>query len=92
MTYPLGGCSTQPRIDISNITIRNLNSTGGFLPPGVIRCNETNPCTNLNFENVDIRGWWEEMEWGFITEFAHGNSKNTFPDPQFGSRKTEKVF
>jgi len=41
MLYPLGGCRTQPLIDIRNIAIRNLNSNGGFLPQGVIRCNDT---------------------------------------------------
>ena len=59
MLYPLGGCETQPRIDVQNITIRDLNSTGGFLPPGVVRCNESNPCTDINFEDVNIDGWWK---------------------------------
>jgi hypothetical protein len=59
MTYPLGGCQTQPLIDVGNITIRNLTSKSGFLPPGVIRCNETNTCQGINFENVEIKGWWE---------------------------------
>ena len=63
MTYPFGGCETQPLIDVRNITIRRMNSTGGILPPGIVRCNETNPCTDINFEDVNISGWWESMDW-----------------------------
>ena len=91
MLYPLGGCRTQPRIDIRNITIRNLNSTGGFLSPGVIRCNESNPCTGINFENVNIEGWWEKMEWSFISEYSYGTVVNTHPDPKLG-KPSERVF
>ena len=81
MLYPLGGCETQPFIDVRNITLRDINSTGGFLPPGVVRCNESNPCTDMNFENVNIDGWWKEMGWGFITEYAHGTVENVTPAP-----------
>jgi hypothetical protein len=91
MTYPFGSCETQPFIDVQNITIRNLESHGGFLPPGVIRCNQTNACYDINFENVNITGWWEAMNWGFITEFAHGTAVNTYPDPQLGA-PSERVF
>ena len=92
MFYPFGGdCETQPRIDVRNITLRNLTSTGGFLPPGVIRCNETNPCKDINFENVDIRGWWEYMHWTFISEYADGNIKSAYPDPSIGNA-SHRVF
>jgi hypothetical protein len=40
------------RITVRNITLRNIKSTGGLLPPGIIRCNETNPCTGFVFDNV----------------------------------------
>lgn len=39
MEYPLAKCITQPLIDIHNITLRDINSTSGLLPPGIIRCN-----------------------------------------------------
>jgi polygalacturonase len=73
MLYPLGGCRTQPLIDVRNITLRNITSRGGFLPPGIIRCNKTNPCTGINFENVDIRGWWDSLNLSFISEYAYGS-------------------
>ena len=92
MTYPFGDCATEPLVSINNITIRNLESHGGFLPPGIIRCNETNTCENFVFENIEIHGWWDQMGWGFITEFAHGTSTNVYPDPGFGTRQTEQVF
>ena len=31
------------------------------------------------------------MNWGFITEFAHGTAINTYPDPQLGAQ-SERVF
>ena len=39
---------TQPLVSVDNITIINLTSIGGIFPwygAGVLRCNETNPCT-----------------------------------------------
>ena len=68
-----------------------MNLTGGFLSPGVIRCNESNPCTGMNFENVNIEGWWEKMEWSFISEYSYGNVINTHPDPKLG-KPSERVF
>mmetsp|Transcript_11044 Transcript_11044/g.16776 ORF Transcript_11044/g.16776 Transcript_11044/m.16776 type:complete len:144 (-) Transcript_11044:247-678(-) len=60
--YPFaGGCETQPRIDVANITLRNVEQRGGFFPPGIVRCNETNPCHDINFDNVKVTGWWEGM-------------------------------
>lgn len=52
MAYPFQDCPTEPKIDFRNITIRNLESTGGLLPPGIIRFNESNPIPDLVFENV----------------------------------------
>ena len=49
MLYPLKPCLTQPLIDIENVTIRNVRQYGTILPPGVLRCNETNPCQNFIF-------------------------------------------
>merc|ERR1711998_78141 len=47
--------NTQPLITISDIFLKNITSTGGFLPhPGVLRCNVSNPCTNIVIEDVHI--------------------------------------
>ena len=85
MIYPLNkDCPTQPLIDISNITLRNISSTGGLLPAGIIRCNATNPCTNFTFDNVDVRSeFWDSLGYGYITEYTEGVSTNSFPDPGF---------
>ena len=66
-----------------------MESYGGLLTPGIIRFNETNPSPDLKFENVQLHGWWEQMGWGFITEYAHGTATNVYPDPGFGTRETE---
>lgn len=85
MIYPLNkDCPTQPLIDISNITLRNIKSKGGLLPAGIIRCNKTNPCTNFTFDNVDVRSdFWDTLGYGYITEYIEGVSINSFPDPAF---------
>lgn len=70
---------------MTNITLRNVTSTGSLLPPGIIRCNETNPCTGFVFEDVNMRTpLWDMLGYGFITEFAYGESRgSTHPVPAF---------
>lgn len=46
----------QPRVPISNVTLRDVFSTGGLLSPGIIRCNATKPCHNFVFDNVHVQG------------------------------------
>lgn len=93
MFYPLNkDCPTQPRIDISDITLRNITSTGGYLPAGILRCNETNPCTNIVFENVDVRSSvWDTLHESYITENVHGTATGSFPHPSFNSNKNNFV-
>jgi hypothetical protein len=82
MLYPLiKKCDTQPRVTIRNITLKNIRSTNGVLPPGIIRCNETNPCSDIKFENVYMTGWFTALGLGYITEYAVGSSHNVYPDP-----------
>ena len=47
----------------------------------MIRCNATNSCDQINFENVNITGWWEIMDWTYITEYAYGSEINSYPKP-----------
>ena len=72
MTYPIGGCETQPLVTMSNITLNNIRQYGSILPPGIIRCNETNPCTGFVFNNVQATGWWQHLGLGYITEHIDG--------------------
>lgn len=46
-----------PRTTVSNISLTRITATGGSWPEGagVIRCNETNPCSGLTFTDVDIQ-------------------------------------
>jgi hypothetical protein len=86
MFYPLNKhCDTQPRITISDITLRNITSTGSILPAGILRCNSTNPCTNFRFEDVKLTSFlWDLIGEGFITEYVEGtHNNNVFPDPKF---------
>jgi polygalacturonase len=82
MFYPLiPDCTTQAAVSIHNITLRNISSSTGILPPGIIRCNETNPCTGINFENVQMDGWFNNVGIGYIVENAYGSVVNSYPEP-----------
>lgn len=91
MTYPLQPCETQPLIDVKNIMLRNVTSVGGLLSPGIIRCNSTNPCEDINFVDVNVDGWWKDMNWTFISEYAHGSSQRSTPDPFIGPQ-SDRIF
>ena len=47
---------TEPRVTIDGLTLRRVKAHGGVWPmsAAVIRCNATNPCTNLVFDDVVI--------------------------------------
>ena len=85
MIYPINrDCPTNPRITMQDITLRNITSTGGLLPAGILRCNSTNPCTGFVFEDVNVKSaFWDLLGYGYITEFVEGTSTNNFPDPNF---------
>ena len=83
MLYPLVPCPTQPLIDVANVTLRNVRQYGTVLPPGVIRCNETNPCTGFTFENVRAGGWWRLFGLNYITENVQGTVTDSRPAPAF---------
>jgi hypothetical protein len=92
MLYPiLKQCETQALITVKNITLRNVVSTDGVLPPGIIRCNETNPCRDIYFENVDATGWFTLLNYGYITENALGSQWLSFPSPGFQSELSTKT-
>ena len=54
---PKNTCATQPRINISNIQLKNVHITNSLLFPIVMRCNAKNPCKDVIFEDVKIKGW-----------------------------------
>lgn len=90
MLYPIiKECHTQPRVTIRNITLRNIQSTEGILPPGIIRCNETNPCRDFTFENVFVTGWFTLLDYGYITENVIGTSSYSVPNPGFASSEED---
>ena len=97
MIYPLDrNCPTNPRVTMQNIELRNITSTGGLLPVGILRCNETNPCKNFTFKDVNVKSpLWDLLGIGWITEFVEGTATNVFPDPHFmpnGFYKDPKNF
>ncbi len=92
MLYPiLPNCATQPRVTVRNITLRNVYSTSGVLPPGIIRCNATNPCRDFVFDNVFVSGWFTYFDYGYITENVIGTEINSFPSPGFARTEEELI-
>lgn len=86
MIYPIDKiCETDPLVALTNITLKNITSTGGLLPAGIIRCNSTNPCTGFHFEDVNISSpFWDLIgKGGFITEYIEGTAIRSTPDPKF---------
>ena len=43
-----------PYVIIRNILLQNVYVEKSYTSPGVIRCNKTNPCQNITFQNVTI--------------------------------------
>jgi hypothetical protein len=78
-------------VDVKNITLRNIQTYGALLPPGIVRCNETNPCTGIVFDNVKVRGWWRLLHKGYITENVYGEVSSSKPKPLFKSETTGQV-
>ena len=81
--YPLLPCDTNPLITFGDITLRNITVHGSYLPPGIIRCDKTNPCYNLVFDNVKASGWWHYLGVGYIVENAFGTVTDSKPVPAF---------
>jgi len=78
MTYPFGDdCNTEPAVDISNITLKNISIDGG-VTPGIIRCNETNPCEGFLMDNVQYTSWSSKIE-GWTCENIVGEEKDVKP-------------
>lgn len=75
MIYPLNkDCPTDPLVPITNVTLKNVTSTGGLLPAGIIRCNSTKPCTGFHFEDVNIsQPFWDMIgRGGYMSEYVEG--------------------
>lgn len=47
--------------------------------------------TDISLIDVKITGWWKDMGWSFISEYAYGEVENSYPDPHLG-KETERVF
>jgi polygalacturonase len=83
--YPLPGkkCPTNPLVTMDAITLRNVNIYGGLLSPGILLCNSTNPCTNFEFDRVNVydRSFFPVVK-GFLCHNVQGIVKNSnlYPD------------
>lgn len=83
MLYPLKPCETSGLVSFSNFTLSNINIYNAILPPGVIRCNETSPCTGFEFNNVHAHGWWKLLGLNYIVENVQGTVTDSRPKPAY---------
>ena len=55
-----------------------MNIYGGILSPGLILCNQTNPCTNFLFDNVNVYNRSPfPVEKGYMCENVIGHAINS---------------
>ena len=63
---------------VRDVTLRNVTIHGGLLSPGILICNETNPCTNMIFDNVNV---YNMSHWpikdGYLCESFNGYAINS---------------
>jgi len=79
--YPLvDKCPTQPRVTLTNIVLQNITLLGGLTLPGVILCNETNPCRDFVWEDVYNEGPFFVGE-DYVCQYASGIVSNSKPAP-----------
>ena len=83
MFYPLLPCETNNLVGIKDVTLNNIQVHDSLLPPGIIRCNSTLPCTGFVFQNVKASGWWNKLHLNYFTENVHGEIVNSTPAPKF---------
>jgi len=83
MLYPFdkkGTCATQPRVTLRNITLDDIKIHKSFLYPYTIRCNVSNPCTEINFYDVQTDMWQiGRPDTGYVCEYAMGKTRGTTP-------------
>ena len=81
MRYPADpDCPTEPDITIHDIYLKNITVRNSLNPyPGIIRCNETNPCENFVFEDVTVTTIPAMHD--YICENIGMKSINSFPVP-----------
>ena len=83
--YPLKPCDCEPLVSMSNISLSNVQQHNTILPPGIVRCDETNPCSGFDWTNVTSDGWWNFpfSPLGFISDNIEGKLVNVAPRPGF---------
>jgi hypothetical protein len=79
-------CPTNPLVTMKDITLSHVTATDGLNPyPGVVICNETNPCQNIVFDHVFAqevaRG--EDKTLPFIVSHVYGSVIESSPSPEF---------
>lgn len=70
---PKGECKTQPLVTMRNITLDKVRIHKSLLFPIIIRCDVKNPCTDINFYDVQVDQWRiGNKDKGYVCEYASG--------------------
>ena len=90
---PKGQCSTQPLVDVSNIKLKDILIRNSLLFPIVLRCNEKNPCKNVTFENVQVKGWLiGKKDKGFVCENVEFTGTDSYPKVECVKKSSPRLL
>ena len=74
--FPIPGhkCPTQPCVPVTNLKLKNVFMKDALLSPGIMRCNESNPCTGWEWNNVTVKSLqdWPVNSNNFLCHAVHG--------------------
>ena len=78
-------CVTEPRVRITNLTLRDVVINGG-LAPSVLLCDARAPCEGVTLDRVSRTGWPREgHDWlgrkvgGYLCHNVHGMERDSEP-------------
>jgi hypothetical protein len=78
---------------MNNITLVNVTSEGGVLFPAIVRCNETNPCKNFYWQDVNVKSLFSDITgYAYDTEYVYGESVDSYPNPGFMDENGNVAF
>ena len=71
-------CEANPRVNMTDIYLYNVSVDQPITNPGIMSCNETNPCTGFVFDNVKFVG--DSIE-PYVCQNIYGEATNSYPNP-----------
>ena len=78
---PKGTCRTNPLVTMHKIYMKNIKIHRALVLPIIIKCNATNPCSDIHFDEVQVDSWRiGNKKTGYVCEEASGTITNSTPE------------